>query len=586
MTSTPRKSRVCPGKGKRVLTPEILDCDSEEKFVKSLHDFIEHEKRYLKCPQEGPSELRYVLYRSVFNKLIARSSSYKSVLLSIKTEYDSVIRAITQRLEETRISQDSVKASRLQLRSIEACESRVVSLRDRISVLQKENIQLQQEIDRQNSLREQTMWIPGLTLADSENLELLEKHLSHLQTRREALQERRSQCVSMEVRTTLSKEEEATQRWRNSMKEENMQLKLLYKRLRCVYDHLCNWREGGQRPPLEEEVQLVRKEVTHTTVTEDDFLTIDTELLESEEPTGVDESEYLTEYLNRFVDLFDSAQYKEAALQAAHSPRGLLRNLHTVHMFKAVTAPPHSPPPLLLLFHSLITTVPVGQRLPESVSYEGVCCALEQGHWQLLTHAHNFDKLTCSERLGDILTEHAQKNASVYLSDMLLAMASQHYKACGAHRKLSLSMCRRGLTHSAVELMRRCEDLTPEDYLCVFRQQPSLSLLQLLTRPAGGGGKLSVGVACAALLSDPQLQEFALQLLDSLNRRGPGVLEEAILQDSGGTVEQWSDISDVCSLLQRSDLSHAIRSVLLSQSGTEVLSSDPEGALLTQHLYM
>ncbi|XP_033836027.1 clathrin heavy chain linker domain-containing protein 1-like [Periophthalmus magnuspinnatus] len=574
------------GKVEEVLTPEVLECESEEKFVKSLDDFIEHEKQYLKCPQEGPSELRYVLYRSVFNKLIVRSSSYKRILLSIKTEYDSVIRAIDQKLEESRISQDTVKASRPQPRSIDACERRAASLRDRISVLQKENGQLQQEIDRQKSLREQSMWIQGLTVAESEDLELLEKHLAHLQTRRQALLERRSQCVCEEVRTRLSTEQDARESWRDSMEDDNTKLKLLYKRLRCVYDHLCSWREGGQRPPLEELLQSVTEEVTHTTVAEDDLLSIDTELLESEEPTGVNESEYLTEYLDRFVELFDSAQYEEAAQQAAHCPRGLLRNLHTLNMFKAVTAPPDSPPPLLLFFLSLVTTTPVGQRLPESVSYEGVRCALEQGHWQLLTHAHNFEKLTSSERLGDVLTEHAQKNPSVYLSDMLLALASENYRVSGAHRKLCLSMCRRGLTHSAVELMRRSEDLTSEDYLWVFRQQPSLCLLKLLTRPEGGGAMLSVGVVCVALLSDSQLQEFSVQLLDSLDRTGPGVLEAAILQDSFSTVEEWSEIAAVCSTVQRSDLAHTIRSVLLSQSGTGVLSSDPEGALLTQHIYM
>lgn len=36
----------------------------------------------------------------------------------------------------------------------------------------------------------------------------------------------------------------------------------------------------------------------------------------------------------RFVELFDSAQYEEAALFAARSPRGVLRNLNIMEMFK------------------------------------------------------------------------------------------------------------------------------------------------------------------------------------------------------------------------------------------------------------
>uniref|UniRef100_A0A3B4APF9 Uncharacterized protein n=1 Tax=Periophthalmus magnuspinnatus TaxID=409849 RepID=A0A3B4APF9_9GOBI len=353
---------------------------------------------------------------------------------------------------------------------------------------------------------------------ESEDLELLEKHLAHLQTRRQALLERRSQCVCEEVRTRLSTEQDARESWRDSMEDDNTKLKLLIRVL------------------------------------------------------------ILSVPLHRFVELFDSAQYEEAAQQAAHCPRGLLRNLHTLNMFKAVTAPPDSPPPLLLFFLSLVTTTPVGQRLPESVSYEGVRCALDVKPCKLLCHVHCFPhRLTSSERLGDVLTEHAQKNPSVYLSDMLLALASENYRVSGAHRKLCLSMCRRGLTHSAVELMRRSEDLTSGQSIC-----PSLCLLKLLTRPEGGGAMLSVGVVCVALLSDSQSLYKLLFKCCALS----GVLEAAILQDSFSTVEEWSEIAAVCSTVQRSDLAHTIRSVLLSQSGTGVLSSDPEGALLTQHIYM
>ncbi|XP_072293402.1 translin-associated factor X-interacting protein 1 [Eucyclogobius newberryi] len=585
MSTTARKSVLSSGKGERVVTPEILEFEVEKKFLKSLYDFLEHEKRYLRCPEEGPSELRYVLYRSVFNKLIVQSSTFKRILLSIKTEYDQVIMAISQTLEDSRCSQDSLKASSLQLRSIEACESRAVRLKERISRLRKENVELQQEIDRQRSCREQRMWIPGLTVAESEDSELLEKHLDQLQSQREALLERRRQCVSVEVRAWLDTELQVSEQWRESTEADNRRLKLLYKRLGCVYTHLCSWREEGQHFPLEELLHSALHNVTHTTVTEDDLRSIDTELLESEEPTGVDESEHLTQHLHRFVELFDSGQYKEAAEHAALSPRGLLRNIHTVHMFKAVTGPPHSAPPLLLLFHALLISTPVGHRLPEPVSYEGVCCALEQGQWQLLSHAFNFDKLTLSERLGDILAQYAQKNSSVYHSDMLLALATVNYKVCGSHRSMALSMYRRGLTHSTVDFMRHCEELTAEDYLWVFCQRPSLSLLQLLTRPERGGAMLSVGVVCAALLSDSQLQEFALQLLDSFSE-GAGVLEAAILEDSASTVDQWSEIAAVCSTVSRSDLTHSIMSVLLSQSGTQVLSSEPEGAQLTQHIFM
>lgn len=43
--------------------------DSDDMFFQSLYEFMEHEKRFLQCPAEGPDELRYIIYRSAFNKV-------------------------------------------------------------------------------------------------------------------------------------------------------------------------------------------------------------------------------------------------------------------------------------------------------------------------------------------------------------------------------------------------------------------------------------------------------------------------------------------------------------------------------------
>lgn len=95
-------------------------------------------------------------------------------------------------------------------------------------------------------------------------------------------------------------------------------------------------------------------------MTDDDARSINAELFEDKEPTGVDESKLVMDHLDRccvqrllisvcelcrlsesslslsvrFIELFESAQYEEAALLAARSPRGVLRNLDTMEMFK------------------------------------------------------------------------------------------------------------------------------------------------------------------------------------------------------------------------------------------------------------
>lgn len=51
-------------------TADILTTDSDRSFIQSLYEFMEHEKKCLQCPGEGPDELRYTVHRSVFSKVL------------------------------------------------------------------------------------------------------------------------------------------------------------------------------------------------------------------------------------------------------------------------------------------------------------------------------------------------------------------------------------------------------------------------------------------------------------------------------------------------------------------------------------
>lgn len=52
------------------VTPEIQISESDEKFFQHLYDYIQYEKQYLQCPAEGADERRFVIYSSVFNKVL------------------------------------------------------------------------------------------------------------------------------------------------------------------------------------------------------------------------------------------------------------------------------------------------------------------------------------------------------------------------------------------------------------------------------------------------------------------------------------------------------------------------------------
>ncbi|CAJ1066883.1 LOW QUALITY PROTEIN: clathrin heavy chain linker domain-containing protein 1-like [Xyrichtys novacula] len=585
MCEPQKSSSSCTIQEERQSTPETLLSGNDESFFKSLYEFIEYEKQYLQCPAEGPDELRFIIYRSVFNKVIGRATSYKKLLLTIKGEYDDTIKVLQRREEESKEAQRILKASTLHQKSLTTCQRRATNLKERLCVLQRETADLQQEIKKQQSLKEQSMWIPGMTVAESKDPEALDRYLERLKAQRDSLLDRKSHCVSVEVKAELEAKLQAAEQHRDQLRAENNRLKALFKRLRFVSNHVSCWERETQQVSLEQLLGSTVKNIKQNSMTEEDVSSIIVELFENEEPTGVDESKFLTDYLNRFLELFEAAEYEEAALHAARSPQGILRNLDIMGMFKGVHGPSSSAHPLLLFFQALLMTLPAGDKLSAALSTEMVRCALQHGDTQLINHSVTYNKLTSSEDLGDILTEHAQKDTRV--ADLCLALATVVYKTCRLDRKTALSICKRGLIHSVAEFMNNCKGLTAEDCMWVFYQSPSLSLLQLLTEPQQGQAAiLSAGVVLSSLLSDPRQQELALRLLDSFVSRGQGVLEDLILEDMRSTLEDWTDVESMCSELNRADLSRAILSVLLNQSGTRALSPDLEGAQLVEHIFL
>ncbi|XP_029926014.1 clathrin heavy chain linker domain-containing protein 1-like [Myripristis murdjan] len=547
--------------------------EGDTRFLRALRDFITEEKQLLRCPDVGPDENRYSIYSSVFNKLIGRTTAYKKLLLAIKTEYDDVIRAARRRsLEAPRTLQPSHLVTR---------RGRAAQLRDRISLLQRhtaglqQQLQFQQQASRGRSSAHQSTdtLIPGLSLDVLGRPEALAGLLGRLQGERDALLARRRRCVPLKVRAGLDGELRAAEQQRELLSRKNHTLHFLYRRLQVVSVCLSGWEAKGQELPLADFLCSALEELDRSDAAEAAERGSDRDLFEDDEPTEVNESHFLSDYLDRFLSLFEAAQYEEAALLAACSPRGVLRNLDTMEMFRAAQGPPGVAPPLLRFFRALLVSVPAGGRLPAALSLQAVRCALQQGSVQLVSQAVSQHRLTPSEALGDALTEHAQNNTGS--APLCLALATAVYQACRLDRKCALSMCRRGLTHSAADFISRCPDFTAEDCVWLLSVSPSPSLLlRLLTEPRPGRPAiLSVGGACGALLRRLRLQAAALRLLDGLRARGPGAVAEAVLQDGGGAEDDWTDVASLCAGLNRVSLSRDILTVLLRSGGP----GGPEG---------
>jgi clathrin heavy chain len=123
-------------------------------------------------------------------------------------------------------------------------------------------------------------------------------------------------------------------------------------------------------------------------------------------------------YQQRFEQLFNAGDYKEAANVAANSPRGFLRTPQTIQRFKSLPQQPGQMSPILQYFGLLLDKGTLNQHETIELAQP----VLAQNRTQLLQKWLNENKLECSEQLGDMVRPY-DKNMAVQI--YLKANASQ-----------------------------------------------------------------------------------------------------------------------------------------------------------------
>ncbi|KAJ8332604.1 hypothetical protein SKAU_G00423930 [Synaphobranchus kaupii] len=574
---------------------------SDRKFFDSLQKYIEYEKKCLTGPSEGYNEQRYNIYSSAFDKVIERTTAYKMVLSAIKKEYDTFISAVKRSHYEARHSHRRLRAKAAEPTAIMYYKMRAVQLQERIDIIRENTAKLHTELktlqetrterrsSEQNSSRStelaHTGEIPGLTFPESVNLATLQTYLEKLERKHADLQRKKQgQYVSKQVQEDLEQKIQCALDHRYKLAKENLGLELRHRKMAFLYEAFSSW-ENSERPaPLTEFIPSILKKISQFKVRDSDYHDVSTEASEEDDPIKAEESKLLSDYLERFTQLFEGGEYEAAALHAAHSPHGILRNLETMDRFRGVRGYRGTLPPGLLYFHALMMAVSSGQQLPgEGLAVEGVRSALQNSCLEQVVHWVSQHRLTFSEELGDVLSAHAQEDAAT--ADTCLALAQVVYSACELHRKAAVCMCKRGLIYRALEFIYNnqafteddCLYLCADDCLCVVRSCPSVALLQGLTQ--GHTAALSLGRAAHSLMGT-QTEELVYLLLETM--QASGALQKAVLEDSACTPEGWSEISGRCREKGRPLLAQAIGSALTSLQGAVQLSPGSKSAELVE----
>ncbi|KAK7807286.1 hypothetical protein U0070_016658 [Myodes glareolus] len=188
---------------KHAVLPPIIS-RSDKEFLESMQRYIITETKKVGCNEEGPAEEYYTIYRNVFDKhhreilfqIIDYVNSYKSILTSIKKEYDAFIETIKKGRRTAFYLHGKLKVMAAEPTALVYHQRRAIQLEAKVRIIENNSKVIQSQIEEMKQLRAEydkkevklcastrQLWrpIPGMTLQDSVNLDALNKYKQHLE---------------------------------------------------------------------------------------------------------------------------------------------------------------------------------------------------------------------------------------------------------------------------------------------------------------------------------------------------------------------------------------------------------------------
>ncbi|XP_018419830.1 PREDICTED: clathrin heavy chain linker domain-containing protein 1 [Nanorana parkeri] len=584
-------------KSKNPILPPIPRA-RDKKLLLNIEQFVKTESEKLLAVGQLDAEQQYIIYGQVFDKLIEYCTEYNSILTAIKQEYDEFIQTIKKGEIDATHLQAKLKSLTSEPTTLMYYRKRAAELENRIEIINQDSSRIEREFPKM--LKQKTVKspevkektpekeeinpsapIPGMSIEDSLDMAALEEYQQQLDDKKQQLNAsiitkyvpiQRKQELDLKLSLALQEREEA----------ELINKKLVdrYRKKRVIVDAISSWAKSNKSISLYETlVEVIEKE------SELKDESAPTNVFDDLEPKKSMEAESLLEYVERFNELLVSGQYKAAAVYAAHSPRGILRNIETMERFKAVVQHKDQDPPLLLFFEAVIGSSNLARHpVNAALTLEGVKCALSNDKLELVIHWVTQQRVTFSEPLGDVIWDYGEKEPQHKVT--CLALAQLIYRKCSSLRKAALSMCVQGQIQGALDYTYQSKRFLLDDYLFLLKKCPTMELINGLTKEWDGKpAPLSVGQAVLSLLCTDH-KEYGFRLLENINQCGENALEQVILNDAVCTAEGWVEIAEECSNNNYRQLSERIMSVVISQDGVVEIPQKEEDAKIMEHIYM
>ncbi|XP_055096585.1 clathrin heavy chain linker domain-containing protein 1 isoform X2 [Symphalangus syndactylus] len=578
---------------KHAVLPPII-CRSDKEFLESMQRYIITETERLGCSEEGPADEYYIIYRNVFDKVIEHVTAYKSILTSIKKEYDAFIETIKKGRRTTFCLHGKLKGLAAEPTALVYHRKRTIQLEAKLKIIESNSLKIQSQIDQIKQCRAEydtkevkyctfskdpSKPIPGMTLQESMNLDALTKYMKHLEDKyAEIKQAMLIKYVPAQRKADLDEEMIVLLKRRDVAENLNKKLQFCHQRLQIISQALTSWAKSDMSSPFQDFVEQIQK----TKYLQGDQ-SIAEELME-DDPRRAKEAEIMLHYMERFNELISLGEYEKAACYAANSPRRILRNIGTMNTFKAVGKIRGKPLPLLLFFEALFITSHAFQcPVDAALTLEGIKCGLSEKRLDLVINWVTQERLTFSEEAGDVICDYGEQDT--YNKAKCLALAQIIYSECGLHKKAILCLCKQGQTHRVMEYIQQLKDFTTDDLLQLLISCPQVELIQCLTKELNEKQpSLSFGLAILHLFS-VDMKKVGIKLLQEINKGGIDAVESLMINDSFCSIEKWQEVANICSQSGFDKLSNDIVSILRSQAAVTEISEEDDAVNLMEHVF-
>ncbi|EFB28556.1 hypothetical protein PANDA_001931, partial [Ailuropoda melanoleuca] len=579
---------------KHAVLPPIIS-RSDKEFLESMQRYIITETERVGCNEDGPADEYYIIYRNVFDKVIEYVAAYKSILTSIKKEYDAFIETMKESQRTVFCLHGKLKALAAEPMALVYHRKRTIQLEARMRAIENNSSKIQSQIDKMKQLRAEydakevryhtfskdpSKPIPGMTLQESVSLVALTKYLKHLEDKyAEIKQAMLKKYVPVQRKAELDEEMIVTLKRRDLAENLNKELQFRHQRLLIISNTLTSWVKSDMSSSFQEFVEQIQK--TQSLHGDEGIVE---ELLE-DDPGKAKEAEILLCYIERqFNELILLGEYEKAACFAANSPRRILQNIETVNKFKAVGKIRGKPFPLLLFFEAIFSTSHACRRpIDAELTLEGIKCGLSEKRLDLVINWVTQERVTFSEELGDVICDYGEQDT--YNKAKCLALAQMIYSECGLHKKALLCLCKQGQIHRAMEYILQFKDFTYDDLMQLIKLCPHTELIQCLTREWNGKPpSLSFGLVILHLFS-VDMKKVGIKLLQEISKGGKGIVEHLMINDPFFSLENWQEMANICLQNGFDKLSHDIMSILQSQAGVTEISEEDDTVNLMEHVF-